>query len=255
MTLGELLDELRENILHDRSDRVAGEVDQLWSDATLVRYIDEAQRRFARKALVIRDGAHPDVTRVTLATGVTEYTLHQAVMAVMSVKVTGDSGDLARAGHAAFDAYRQPDTLYFDPSALAVMPAGRPLAFSTDERVTDDDEGTQQAIVLRVYPEPSVAYNGVVLRLRVVRLPIERLSADNLQSIPELPEAHHLEMLDWAAHLALRIVDVDAGMPSRSREFRASFEDHVKAARDALMRKVFAPMQWGFGRSGFSWEK
>lgn len=255
MTLGELLDELRENILHDRSDRVAGEIDQLWSDATLIRYIDEAQRRFARKALVIRDGAHPDVTRVTLATGTTEYTLHQSVMAVMSVRLTGDTGDLARAGHAAFDTYRQPDTLYFDPSALATLPPGKPLAFSTDERVADDDEGTQQSVVLRVYPAPSADYDGDILRLRVVRLPIERLSANNLQSIPELPEAHHLEMLDWAAHLALRIVDVDAGMPSRAREFRASFEDHVKNARDALMRKTFVPLQWGFGRSGFSWEK
>ena len=62
-------------------------------------------------------------------------------------------------------------------------------------------------------------------------------------------------MLDWAAYLALRIVDVDAGMPSRANEFRASFEDHVKNARNSAMRKLFAPLQWGFGRNGFTWER
>jgi hypothetical protein len=48
MELSDLLDELRNNILYDRSDSVSGDPDQLWSDATLVRYINEAQRRFAK---------------------------------------------------------------------------------------------------------------------------------------------------------------------------------------------------------------
>ena len=51
MNLGDLLEELRENILHDRSDRIAGDTDQLWSDRTLVRYINEAERKMAREAL------------------------------------------------------------------------------------------------------------------------------------------------------------------------------------------------------------
>ena len=55
MNLGDLIEELRENILHDRSDRVEGsEDDQLWSDKTLVRYINEAQTRFAKKTTCLR---------------------------------------------------------------------------------------------------------------------------------------------------------------------------------------------------------
>lgn len=253
MNLGELVQELRENILHDRSNRVAGASDQLWSDATLVRYIDEAQRRLAREGLVIRDANHPDVTTVNLVAGVDEYPLHPSVLAVISARQEGDTADLARAGHAAFQTYRQPDTYFFDPSSLSALPPGKPLAFSTDEYLRMDEDGSTGTVNLRVYPVPAAGQLAPI-KLRVVRLPVERLSVKNLYGVPEVPEIHHLEMLDWAAYLALRIVDTDGGMPNRAMEFRTSFEDTVRKARNAAMRKMFAPLQWGFGRNGFSWE-
>ncbi|MFZ9650041.1 MAG: hypothetical protein ACO29C_08115 [Fluviibacter sp.] len=254
MKLSDLLTELRENILHDRSDRVAGSPDYLWSDATLIRYINEAQRRFARKGLVIRDGSNADVTRITLQEGVSEYTMHPSVLAVVSAKLSTDTADLARAGHSAFDTYRQPDPYYFDPSALSTLQPGKPLAFGTDEYMGPDDFDSMGSITFRVYPVPSAAYTGAIIKTRVVRLPVDDLTTNNLNAVPEIPQDHHLEMLDWAAYLALRIVDIDGGAPARAAEFRASFEAHVKEARDAAMRKMFSPMQWGFGRNGFSWE-
>lgn len=253
MKLGELLDELRVNILNDRSDRTGGASDYLWTDATLTRYINEAQRRFARKGLVIRDSKTSDCCEVTLVAGQSEYTLHPAVLAVVSARLSTEKVDLARGGHAAFGTYHQPDSYYFDPGQLSSLPDGKPLAFSTDETVDQDDNGSFGAVTLRVYPTPDAAYAGQKLKLRVVRLPLERLTASS--QIPEIPEDHHLEMLDWAAYLALRIVDHDAGNPARANEFRASFEDHVRRARTDAMRKLFAPTQWGFGRNGFSWER
>lgn len=255
MILGDLLTELRENILHDRSDRVAGSQDWLWSDATLIRYINEAQRRFARQGLVLRDGRTPQATQITLQTGVTHYPLDPSVLAVMSARMPMDNADLARAGHSALDTYRQPDPYYFDPSQLSALPPGKPLAYSTDDYLSPDDNDSLALATLRVYPAPVAAYNNVVLQLRVVRMPLEPLTINNLNAVPEIPEEHHIEMLDWAAYLALRIMDVDAGWIARANEFRSSFEDHIKQARSAAMRKMFAPMQWGFGRNGFSWER
>lgn len=255
MNLQELLTELRENILHDRSDRVAGTPDYLWSDATLVRYINEAQKRLARRGLVIRDGTTAEVTQVALVAGQNEYPLHPSVLAVMSVRLTGDNADLARAGHAAFDTYHMPDPYFFDPSQIAQLPPGKPLAFATDEYLSADDYDSVSVPTLRIYPMPSDAYDGQIIRLRVVRLPLEELSLSRPTASPEVPSDHHLEMLDWAAYLALRIVDIDGGMPARANEFRASFEDHVKNARNAAMRKLFTPLQWGFGRNGFTWER
>lgn len=254
MNLQQCLDMLKSNILYDRSDRVDGTADWLWSDETLVTYINEAQRRFARLGLVIRDGS-TDVTRVTLIEGVNQYALDPSVLAVMSVRYPGDNADLARGGHNAFDSYRQPDAYYFDPSMMSTRQPGKPVAFSTDEQVSPDDYDSASVVTLRIYPVPAAAQDGQVLQLRVVRLPLEDLTLSNMQAVPEIPRDHHLEMLDWAAYLALRIVDVDAGMPGRANEFRASFDDAVAKARNNLMRKVFAPAQWSFGRDSFSWER
>jgi hypothetical protein len=60
-------------------------------------------------------------------------------------------------------------------------------------------------------------------------------------------------MLDWAAYLALRIVDHDLGDPARAQEFKASFEDAAHKARLLALRKMFTPLQHGFGRGGWSW--
>jgi hypothetical protein len=253
MKLGELLDELRVNILNDRSDRTGGSSDYLWTDATLTRYINEAQRRFARKGLVIRDSRTADCCEVTLVTGQNQYTLHASVLAVISARLDGDPADLVRGGHAAFDTYHQPDAYYFDPSQLSTIPPGKPLAYSTDETLAADDNGSVGAMSLRIYPPPTATYAGQKIKLRVARLPLEVLKGAS--AVPEIPEDHHIEMLDWAAYLALRIVDHDAGNVARANEFRASFEDHVRNARNTAMRKLFAPTQWGFGRNGFSWER
>jgi hypothetical protein len=254
MQLSDLLYELRYNILHDRSDRFGGSPDYLWSDETLVRYINEAERRFARLSLCLRDGSTPAATQFTIRTGVQQYDLHPSVIAVMSVRMNGDHVDLARAGHATLDTYHVPDNYYFDPSQIFNLPPGKPLAYATDEYLSDTGAGSKQIVSLRIFPEPAVQYNNLGGKMRVVRLPIYPLTLSKLNATPEIPEDHHIEMLDWAAYLALRIVDTDAGLPQRAQEFAQSFAGHVKAARDLAMRKMFTPQQWGFGRNAFSWE-
>jgi hypothetical protein len=252
MNLGELLQELRENILHDRSHRVSGAEDRLWSDATLVRYIDEAQRRLARQGLVIRDGSTPDVTVVAVEPNVAEYVLHPSIIAVLSARLQDARVDLTRTGHSVLSGYASPDHQAFDTSMLADLPPGRPFAYTTDEQISMTETESFDAPVLRLFPVPSEA---ATLRLRVVRNPIEQLRTTNLRAIPEVPSDYHLAMLDWAAYLALRIADVDAGMPGRAMEFRATFEATVTEARRLALRRVFAPKSWAFGRNGFTWEK
>ena len=254
MTLADLLDELREGILHDVSQQIAGQSDKLWSDTRLVRYIDEAQRRFAREGLVIRDGSTAKVCQVPLEGGTLIYPLDPCVIAVISAKLESDPADLARAGHSAFDTYHQADPYFFNPSWLTTLPPGKPLAWSTDEYVSGDGSGSQGLVNLRIYPAPSNDYDGQNILLRVVRMPIVRLTVDDLQVTPELPEEHHMDMLDWAAYLALRKVDIDANDDNRADKFRASFEAHISEAKKIVMRKLFTPLQWGFGRNGFSWE-
>lgn len=254
MNLGELLDELREGILNDRTDRAAGTSDYLWTDARLVRYINEAQRRFAVQGLVIRDNRTPAVTELTLVNGQQDYTLHEAVIAVISAKVSTHVADLRRVGHAAFASYSAASDTWYDPSAYSGLQPGSPLAYSTEEGLSDTGSDTWTRATLRVYPTPDATAAGTVVKLQVVRKPLDQLVETCLSATPEIPEDHHIEMLDWAAYLALRIVDDDAGHPRRAAEFAQSFQAHVTEARKLAMRKLFAPAPWGFGRQGFSWE-
>jgi hypothetical protein len=251
MNLGELLDLLRNDILHDRSDRVSGQSDRLWSDKTLILFINEAERRLAREALVIRDNSTPEVCLLRTEPFRREYPLHASVCAVLSARCDGDRADLARAGHSSFDTYHTPDTYFFDPSSLSALPPGKILAWDSDEGVLPDGEGSMGRMQFRSYPAPD-GLHAVPIHLRVIRYPLHRLRAKH--DVPEVPEEHHMDMLDWAAYLALRIVDVDAGMPDRALEFRQSFETHVAEARKVAMRKLFAVANFGFGKNGFSWE-
>lgn len=263
MNVGDLLSELREGILHDFSDQVAGSSDQLWSDARLVRYINEAHRRFARESLILRDSTTPECCQFTTVTTpldssgmpvMANYSLHKSVIAVLSVRMVGDSTDLPRAGHSDFDTYREPDTTYFNPTQLSRLPPGKALAYDTDETMVLDDKGTWSGVNLRLFPGISASYSGIVGNMRVIRLPLVNLHIDNLDAVPEVPEDYHLDMLDWAAYLALRIVDLDEGQPDRSKDFKKTFEEHIVTAQRNQKRKIQPRAQWRFGGNGWSWE-
>jgi hypothetical protein len=255
MNLREMLEELREGILHDKSDQLPGSdnSDYLWSDRTLVRYINEAQRKFCIDALILRDGTTNEVTRVQMTPYQNEYDLHPSVIAVLSVKCEGDRADLARAGHSSFDTYHMPDSYYFDPSQLSQLPPGKVVAYDTDEWVNQDDNGSFGVMNLRLYPKPSLNHVQL-MKLRVIRKPLYKFSVENLDAVPEIPEEHHMDILDWAAYLALRKVDRDAEDTGRAENFKASYLQHVEEAKALSKRKTFTPMQWGFGRNGFSYE-
>ncbi len=255
MNVGALLKLLRHSILNDRTDRTSGSSDYLWEDDTLVAFINEAQRRFAVRALNLRDATTDEATLITLKAGVSTYALHPAVIAVLSAKQSAREADLTRVGHTLFSAARAATDRWIDPSQYHGHQPGPPLAYSTDEAVNDVDGDSFEQITLRVYPTPTAAQDGETLRLRVIRKPLVDLTHTALGAAPEIPSDHPIEMLDWAAYLALRIVDDDAGAPRRAQEFAQSFEVHVKEARNLAMRKMFAPQPWGFGRGGFSWDR
>jgi hypothetical protein len=258
MQTGELLAELRHHVLRDVSDQVAGASDYLWSDTGLIRYINEGQNRFARQTKCIRDATTPAICQFTTVDSQEFYTLDPHVLSVLSVRMTGDKADMARAGHSDLDTYRQPDTYFFDPSQLSSMPPGKPVAWTTDEGVIQEANGSYRVIQLRLYPVPLAPYVGIVGNMRVARLPLTSLSLSVPDGVPEVPEEHHMDILNWAAYLALRGVDLDVaggGAWDRAKEFRAAFDDAVSDMKKDAQSKMFRPLQWGFGRDGWSYER
>lgn len=252
MTFQELLDELRLNMLRDGSDIVSGPNDFLWSDDTLIRYINDAYRRFSRRTLLLRDSVTPEYTQVVLVPGQTIYELDPVVLAIVSAKYDTDENDLPRAAHDDLNVTPYTDPLMWDVNQLSSSQPGRPRAYTTDEGVTI---GAQTRINLRVYPTPSDDELDKIIYMRVARLPIANVTLADLASEPEIPEDYHLDMLGWAAYRALTNHDVDGGAEGKAEKFRAAFEKVLEEAEQEAKRKMFSSTRFAFGRSGFSWAR
>jgi hypothetical protein len=250
MNLEDQLRELRVNILRDRSDIISGDTDSLWSDETLLRYIGDAERRFARRTLILRDGDTPEVTRIPLRTGVVTYPLHKAVLAVLSAKLAGTTLDILRSGHAIVAQSHPAEFLTFDPTMTYTVPPSAPVAFYTDETMVF---ARQSRVSLSVYPAPSATENGVVLNIRTIRLPVSGYTESELLAESEIPEDYQLDVLEWAAYRALRSFDADAGAPTSADAHKAAFEETVRQAIQELKRKMFANTGLRYGSNGFTW--
>jgi len=259
MTLGEQLAELRFNVLRDRSNLIAGRPDSLWSDETLLRYIGDAERRFARRSLILRDSTTPEVTQVTLKQGVQTYPLHKVALAVISaryVNSVGNAYDLQRSGHALITQTTTLESLIWDPADpySTVLPPGDPLAYFTDETLVYNRHAQ---MALSVYPVPDLPQDGTVLHLRTIRLPMSgyrNIDAD-LRRESEINEDYHLDVLEWAAYRAQRTFDGDAGAPTSAEEHKKAFLEAVVQATREAKRKLFAETQIRYGANGFSWER
>lgn len=234
MTAQELLDELRGNLLRDKSDAVGGAVDQLWSDDTLLRYLDDAYRRFARRTLCLSDNSTAAVTQIALSSGVAAYTTDVRVLMVLSAILDGRDYPLKPATH---DGLAGSETASTGMGhRFNIMPPGEPRYFATDEADR----------TIRVYPAPSDEFDGTNLLLRVCRLPLLPIDANNLSAELEMVEDYHLDLAEWAAYRALRNHDADAENLAKAEQHKSRFEDAIAEAKSDARKRKFSPTQFNF---------
>lgn len=249
MDLAALLFELRANILRDDADLAAGPDDKLWSDETLVRYINDAMQRFSRKTLLLRDASTPEVVEVTLAEGIASYDLHESILAVVSASYEDEQIDLTRVGRTLIVTTEPLDPPWFDVNDPAELAPGKPRAFSTDETLVVDTKG---GVHMRLWPTPSAAEEGATVYLKVARLPLTPFSVDKPGAECELHDMYVLDMLAWAAYRAFNTSDID-GHSTAAEKYEARFAAAVGEVLKDNRRKMRAPLRWGFGQGGFSW--
>lgn len=253
MNLEDQLDELRTHLLRDVSDLTPGGVDdRLFSDARLISYIKDAEWRFARQTLCLRDSTTAAATQVTLVNDTQSYALHSSVLAVLSAKYETEVNDLQRTGHAVKSGVETPEFLTFDPTISTELPNGKPLAFWTDETVVF---GGNNRVTLSVYPKPSTDQAGDTIYLRVARLPMTTYSEFSQSRASEIPEDYQLDVLEWAAYRAKRGFDADEGSQVDAESHKLAFEEAIKQAIKEFKRKTFAPAQIRYGGNGFSWSR
>ena len=230
MTLDELLGELRRNILRDVSGAVsADEQDLLWTDASLVTYINDAYFRFCHLTEYLQDATTPSVCRVTLVAGQTEYKFDPAVIRLLSVEyqnayipvtsvahMQGDRGDFA--------SYEKVHRAEY-PGVFAVVP--------------DYEIGT-----LKLVGTPTVQDTGRDLMLRVTRYPLEKFTLDEPDAEPEIPERFQLDMIEWAAFRALRNHDADGENMAKASAHSTRFERAVEEVKQEAKMRKFARIEY-----------
>lgn len=245
MKLEELLEQCAKEHLDDRTDLIDGDPDVLWPDTTLVRYMNEAERYICRRAWVLIETGIAPAGHLVLVTGKTIYTLHKSVLRVFDATPSGQLAPLGRADDINLRNPYPPSADAFDVGQAAAIAAntlnipGPPLALASDA-------GTKQ---LRVAPTPTSDQNGLIVTLKVARMPICQLDVNKPNACPEIPEEYHLWLSDYAAGRALLQANVDSQSKAEGRELVAKFEQNVKEARQDRQRASLGGDRWVFASS------
>lgn len=245
MNLEELLEQTAKEHLDDRTDLIDGDPDELWPDTTLVRYMNEAQRILCRRAWIIIETGIAPAGQIVLVTGKTLYTYHKSILRVFDATPDGQLTPLGRADDINLRNPYPPSADAFDVGQAAAIAAntlnipGPPLAVASDA-------GTKQ---LRVAPAPSSDQNGLIVNLKVARMPICFLDVEKMDGVPEVPEEYHLWLCDYAAGRALTQANVDGQAKADGRELVTGFMQNVKEARQDRQRANLGGDRWAFASS------
>ena len=223
MTLTELLDELRTNVLRDVSTAVVPQAgDSLWSDAQLIRYLSDAEDRFARETLCLRDSITTAVARITLVADQADYPLDTRVISCNTAIYDGTLM-LGRSSYGSRFGARGDIT----PNVARSIPqeSGIPQLYYTDK----------DSAAIGFYPAPAAEQAGKVIALHVVRRPLAPLTSANMAAEPEIPEEFHLDLVEWGAWRALRNHDADIdGNPDNIAIVMARASAHKKRFEEAV---------------------
>jgi len=229
--------------LDDRTELVDGDPDSLWGDAFLVRMFNHAQRILARRAWCIIEYGTTPAGILTLRTGISLYAVHPTVLKIFDATPSTLSSPLGRTDdivlrsdtpHDGFNAFEVGEA-----AALAAAETGSPRAIASDA-------GSR---MIRVYPTPTAAENGVQMALKIARLPLVELTLDNTDAEPEIPVQWHEDLCHYAAGRALTLPNTDGQMKTDGRLLLAEFNEVAKEARRDRQRFELGTSRWAFSSS------
>ena len=206
------LEQLRQQFRIDADDLVTNP--PLWEDEWIAAWLSEAQDEAAVRARLLMDDYTPALTQIPVTAGVASYTLHPKLYEIAVIDFIPEVG------------YVQPvyltsrEKLDRDRNGWRNEPPGIPCnAIQTDTR-------------LRLVPVPSV--NGT-LRLEAYRLPLKALANDTDK--PEIHEAHHRHLVNWALHRAFSKPDADGADPTRAAKAETAFTGYFGPRPDSDLRR------------------
>ncbi len=196
----------------DAKDAVAP---YLWAAPELTDWLNEAQAEAAIRGRLIMDDFTPAVCEIAVTAGLASYGLHAKVYEIAHLRFIPSVGRAVE-----LDLVSREKLDRTDPD-WRLRGAGTPEAvIQTDTR-------------LRVVPVPST--DGKLV-LEAYRTPLKTLVND--QDKPEINEAHHRHLLQWALFRAFSVPDTDGYDPGRAAKAYDAFERYFGPRPDSDLRRA-----------------
>lgn len=185
------------------------------SDADIIDWLNEAEREAAIRARLLLEDANPGLCSIKVDAGTSSYRLHPKVYEIV---------------HQAFipDATHTPCGL--DIVTREKLDRVRP---QWRELPADDPRWLIQTdTAVRLVPVP---FQDGVLRIEAYRLPMKDMCSPIDE--PEIHEAHHIKLVQWALFKAFSTPDSDLFDAARSQAAYLAFEGYFGVRPDVDLRR------------------
>ena len=218
MTLAELVQAFRvlaHDTVHDAS---SDRLDLLWQDADIRAWLNEGQREACVRARLLVEAENPDVCRIDMRHGQQTYALHPKLIEIISARFQPKGR--RRAHMLTLQTREWLDRHFRRWREWGGVEQRPPLHAMQDE--------TSITIAGRVH-------EGDVLWLEAYRLPLQDMVDDG--DTPEIHEASHRHLIDWALYRAFGVPDSEAFDAERSDRALADFTRYFGSPVTSDMRR------------------
>ena len=208
MTLADLIRRFR--VLADDT-----KAPQFWEDADITDWLNDAQVQACVRGRLLLEDANPAMCVIPVTAGVHSYPLHHLVYEIERIefKATGES----RSQHIKIKSRG-----WLDDNHPGWRDDGRCVRFAIQGETS-----------IRLVSTPTV--NGV-LTIEAYRLPREAMVAED--DTPEIHQASHEHLIQWALHKAFSVPDSEAFDPQRATKAEDAFTAYFGPLPDSDMRRI-----------------
>lgn len=186
----------------------------LFADEDVTDWLNDGQRQACIRGRLLREDDNQAVCEIALTPGQRTYPLHKAVYEIINARIVPVSGR----SRPVFLASRE----WMDGN----MPDWRDEQGQAEFAIQDDTS-------IRVV---GVITTGDKLVIECYRTPLKVLAND--VDKPEIHEAHHEHLIQWALHKAFSVVDADTFDPQRSDRSEAAFTNYFGRMPDSDLRRM-----------------
>ena len=207
MTLEDLIRRFRV-LAHDQADP------PFWSSEDIARWLSDGQTQACIRGRLLREDSRDAICRIALVPGQHTYKLHRTVYEIIDVRIkpiVGPSRKLKPVTREWLNA-EMPDW----------RDCNRPAQFAIQDETRLRIVGTIE--------------EGDALRIECYRLPLAAMEDDS--DAPEIHEAHHEHLIQWALHKAFSVPDADAFDPARAKMAEDAFTRYFGQQPDSDMRRA-----------------